>query len=60
MRTTVRIDDDPLRHLKEQARKEDTSLTRLLNQTVLAETTPSERAYTMGRHRIKLDKALSH
>ena len=70
MRTTVRIDDELLRKLKEQARKEEASLTRLLNRTLRAgmraSSKPSsprrrhrEQTYTMGQPRIKLDKALA-
>ena len=34
MRTTVRIDDDLLRELKKRAKKEDASLTQLVNQAI--------------------------
>ena len=70
MRTTVRIDDELLLKLKEQARKEDTSLNRLLDRTLRAgmraAPKPSlrrrrhrERTHAMGQPRIKLDKALA-
>lgn len=70
MRTTVRIDDELLRKLKEQARQEDASLTCLLNRTLRAgmraSVKPSrpkrrhrEQTYSMGLPRIKLDKALA-
>lgn len=70
MRTTVRIDDELLRKLKEQARKEDTSMNRLLDRTLRAgmraTSKPSsrrpryrERTHAMGSPRITLDKALA-
>ncbi|MGE3154892.1 MAG: hypothetical protein AB7G48_10620 [Nitrospiraceae bacterium] len=70
MRTTIRIDDDLLRKLREQARKEDTPLTRLLDRTLRAGMRASpkpssptrrhrERTHAMGSPRIKLDKALA-
>lgn len=70
MRTTIRIDDQLLRTLKDQARKEDTSLNRLLDRTLRAgmraSSKPSqrrrryrERTQAMGLPRIKLDKALA-
>jgi hypothetical protein len=70
MRTTVRIDDDLLQRLREQARKENTSLTRLLDRTLRAGLQGSrkpgrprrrhrEQTHAMGAPRIKLDKALA-
>lgn len=70
MRTTVRIDDELLQRLREQARKENTSLTRLLDQTLRAGLQVSgkpgrsrrrhrEQTHAMGASRIKLDKALA-
>jgi hypothetical protein len=70
MRTTVRVDDDILERLKAQARKENVSLTRLLNRTLKAglqaggarrRTQPvyREQAYSMGNPRLVLDKALA-
>lgn len=70
MRTTIRMDDDLLLKLKEQARKEATTLNRLLDRTLragmLAARNPSqrrrrhrERTHAMGQPRIKLDKALA-
>lgn len=70
MRTTIRIDDELLRKLREQARKEDTPLTRILDRTLRAgirvSPKPSsrkrrhrERTYAMGPPRIKLDKGLA-
>ena len=70
MRTTVRIDDELLRRLKEQARKENVSLTRLLERTLRAGMQASrkpgrprqrhrEQTHAMGAPRIKLDKALA-
>jgi hypothetical protein len=70
MRTTIRIDDELLQKLKEQARRENTSLTRLLNRTLRAGMQASrkpgrprqrhrEQTHAMGAPRIKLDKALA-
>ena len=70
MRTTVRIDDELFRKLKEQARKEEAPLTRVLDRTLRAgmhaSQRPSsrkrphrERTYAMGPSRIKLEKALA-
>jgi hypothetical protein len=70
MRTTVRIDDELLQRLKEQARKESISLTRLLDQTLRAGMQASgkpgrprrrhrEQTHAMGVPRMKLDKALA-
>jgi hypothetical protein len=70
VRTTVRIDDELLYRLKEQARKENTSLTRLLNRILRAGMQASrrpgrsrrryrERPHAMGSPRINLDKALA-
>jgi hypothetical protein len=70
MRSTVRIDDDLLLELKEQARAEDISMTRLLNRTLraglLAARQPRprklqyrEKTYPMGIPRVSLDKALT-
>jgi len=67
MRTTVRIDDDLLRQLKDRARREDVSLTRLLNDalrsglaTPLAKPRMKkfvQRTYDMGPPLIDLTKA---
>lgn len=70
MRTTVRIDDELLHQLKEQATKENISLTRLLERTLRAGMQASrkpgrprqrhrEQPHAMGAPRIKLDKALA-
>jgi hypothetical protein len=70
MRTTVRVDDELLEQLKAQARRENVSLTRLLNRTLRAglKTAPRrpakrsryrERPASMGAPRIALDKALT-
>ncbi len=70
MRTTIRIDDELLRKLKEQARKEATPLTRLLDRTLRAGMRASpksastrrrhrERTHALGLPRITLDKALA-
>jgi hypothetical protein len=68
MRTTVRVDDELLERLKAQARRENVSLTRLLNralraglQAARAPKGPAhrERAQAMGKPRVALDKALA-
>lgn len=70
MRTTVRVDDDLLERLKAQARRENVSLTRLLNRTLRAGIQATrarpqkrppyrERVYDMGAPRVDLDKALA-
>jgi hypothetical protein len=69
MRTTVRIDDELLEALKEQARKEKISLTRLLDRTLRAglrgprprrtRLRHRERPQAMGVPRVNLDKALA-
>lgn len=70
MRTTVRVDDELLERLKAQARRENVSLTRLLNRTLRAGLVAAgarkprpaphrERALAMGAPRIALDKALA-
>jgi len=69
MRTTVRVDDEILERLKAQARREKTSLTRVLNRTLRAglqasrtrprKPTPyREQVQAMGRPAIDLDRAL--
>ena len=70
MRTTVRVDDEILEQLKAQARKENVSLTRLLNRTLKAglqargtrrprKPVYREEAHSLGTPRIALDKALA-
>lgn len=70
MRTTVRLDDELLERLKAQARRENVSLTRLLNRTLRAGMQAArtrtarrppyrERVYSMGAPRVDLDKALA-
>ena len=70
MRTTLRIDDELLQRLKEQARKENTSLTRLIERTLRAgmqaagrPSRPRKRyrepTRAMGAPRINLDKGLA-
>ncbi len=70
MRTTVRLDDELLEQLKAQARRENVSLTRLLNRTLRAglqaggarrrkQSIYRERAHSLGTPRVALDKALS-
>jgi len=69
MRTTVRVDDEILEQLKAQARKENVSLTRLLNRTLKAglqvrgsrlrkKPIYREQAHSLGNPRVALDKAL--
>jgi hypothetical protein len=69
MRSTVRIDDDLMLELKEQARREQISLTRLLNRTLRAGLSASckpvprkshyrESTHAMGPPRYGLDQAL--
>ena len=69
MRTTIRIDDDLLERLKLEARKENISLTRLVNRAIKAGLTAGgnrkrrhvykERTYDMGAPSVSLDKALA-
>lgn len=70
MRTTVRVDDDLLEQLKAQARKENVSLTRLLNRILKAGLQAGgarrrkrpvyrERVRSLGAPRIPLAKALA-
>jgi hypothetical protein len=70
VRTTVRVDDELLERLKAQARRENVSLTRLLNRTLRAglQAGPGrrpgrkryrERPVAMGKPRVALDKALA-
>jgi hypothetical protein len=70
MRTTVRIDDELLRSLKEQARSLNVSLTRLLDRTLRAGMRAAnephrprrryrEHPYAMGMPSVSLDKALA-
>ena len=70
MRTTVQIDDDLLRELKEQAHREGTSLARLINrvlrlgigaaQQVNKPSRPyREKTFRMGEPKVNLDKALA-
>ena len=70
MRTTVRIDDELLERLKEQARKENISLTRLIERTLRAGLKAGRRpgqphqrfreaTRGMGAPRVNLDKALA-
>lgn len=67
MRTTIRIDDDLLRALKERALAQKTSLSNLLNRLVrqgLA-SKPNrrvayrEKVFSLGEARMNLDKALA-
>lgn len=67
MRTTVRIDDDLLRDLRQCAAAERISMSRLLNQLLrrgLASKPPRrapdrERVYSLGEARFNLDQALA-
>jgi len=70
MRTTVRLDDELLERLKAQARRENVSLTRLLNRTLRAgmqarRALPAkrrayrERPHAMGEPRVALEKSLA-
>jgi predicted transcriptional regulator len=70
MRTTIRIDDELLGKLKEEARKQKLSLTRVLDRTLRAgmHASPSprrsrrryrEQTFRMGVPTVALDKALS-
>lgn len=69
MRTTVRIDDDLLKQLKDAARQENLPLGRLINRTLrrglAAPVTKRrgtrryrEKVYSMGKPAVNLDKAL--
>lgn len=70
MRSTVRIDDDLLVQLKERARRENLSLTRMLNRILRAglraparagrdKERPRQATFAMGVPRINVDKALA-
>jgi uncharacterized Ntn-hydrolase superfamily protein len=70
VRTTVRVDDELLERLKAQARKENVSLTRLLNRALKAglqagggrrraQPAYRERVHALGVPRLALDKALA-
>jgi uncharacterized Ntn-hydrolase superfamily protein len=70
MRTTVRVDNEILEQLKAQARKENVSLTRLLNRTLKAglqaggarrrkQPIYREQVQSLGAPRVALDKALA-
>ena len=70
MRTTIRIDDELLGKLKEEARKQNLSLTRLLDRTLRAGMKAPrgprrsrrryrEHTHAMGAPAVRLDKALS-
>jgi hypothetical protein len=70
MRTTVPIDDDLLRDLKEQAHREGTSLAKLVNRVLRVGLSTMRRpeqpkiayrqkAFHMGPPKVPLDKALA-
>jgi len=69
MRTTVQIDDDLMGDLKERARQERTSLTKLINRVLRhglkslhKESEPArlfrEKTFAMGEPKVDLDRAL--
>lgn len=70
MRTTVRLDDELLEQLKDRARRENLSLTRLLNRALrdgLRAPRPGrsarprfrQKTHALGAPRLGLDKALA-
>ena len=70
MRTTVRLEDELLEELKARARRDNVSITRLLNRVVrlglqAGEVRPTprrpfrEKPVSMGQPRVPLDKALA-
>ncbi len=70
MRSTVRIDDDLLMDIKDRARRENLSLTRMLNRLLREGIQASrggreqraryrEQTVAMGEARVDLDKALA-
>ena len=70
MRTTVRIDDDLIGDLKERARQERTSLTKLINRVLRhgmralhRESKPArpfrEKTFALGEPKVNLDRALA-
>jgi hypothetical protein len=67
MRTTVRIDDDLMRELKERAQREAVSLTRLINRLIRrgleSRAKPrkpfQQQTYSMGVPKVDLTKALA-
>lgn len=70
MRTTVQIDDDLLRDLKEHAYREGTSLAKLINRVLRRGMSASQQAnkpvrpyrektFRMGEPNVNLDKALA-
>jgi hypothetical protein len=70
MRTTVRIDDDLLRELKDRARQEKTTLTRIVNLLLRRGISASgdanrrkrpyrEKTFAMGRPQVDMTKALA-
>ena len=70
MRSTVRIDDDLMLELKQRARDESVSLTRMLNRTLRAGLFQPhqrgggaapfrQRSVAMGAPRLDIDKALA-
>jgi hypothetical protein len=69
MRSTVRIDDDLMTELKERARRENVSLTQILNRTLRAGLRPArgrpksrfkQATFSLGAPRFDVDKALAY
>ena len=69
MRTTVRIEDDLMRQIRERAHREGTSLTKLINRVLRDGITAArvggkampryrEKTFAMGQPNVNLDKAL--
>jgi len=70
MRTTIRVEDELFERLKEQAQKENVSLSRVINRTLKAGLQAGgtgrpkrpiyrERPQALGTPRVSLDKALA-
>jgi hypothetical protein len=67
MRTTVRIDDDLLRQIKDRAHREQTSMTKLLNEALRRGLNQPakprkpfvQKTYDLGEPKMDLTKALS-
>ncbi len=70
MRTTLRIDDDLMRRLKERAHREGTSLTKLVNRLLRRGFSAArdeggpvgrfrEKTFSMGTPKVDLDKSLA-
>lgn len=70
MRTTLRVDDELMRRLKSLARRENVSLSQLINRVLRAGLQPRgartrrrapyrEQVHSLGSPRVALDKALA-